>query len=126
LNISQDAEEGCTVRGEYYAPTDKEGMTMRFQLLLARILDKWLFPTVLLIVLLIVPAFSFAASNELVVRGFLAASVGGKSELGDKSPPVEVIYGCRNDRFKRALHHSREKSCQIPSMLGGESHSEWM
>ncbi len=65
---------------------------MRFQLLLARILDKWLFPTVLLIVLLIVPAFSFAASNELVVRGFLAASVGGKSELGDKSPPVEVIY----------------------------------
>lgn len=49
---------------------------------------KWLFG----IVLLVMPSLSLAASNGPLVRGFIAASVGGKNELGDKSPPREDVY----------------------------------
>jgi hypothetical protein len=38
------------------------------------------------------PAVSFADATASVVRGFIAAGVGGKSELGNQSPPREDIF----------------------------------
>ncbi|MBK9946917.1 MAG: hypothetical protein IPP12_07020 [Nitrospira sp.] len=61
---------------------------MRHHSLSVTTLITWGFATVLLIM----PAVSFSASSEHLVRGFIAASVGGKSELGEKSPPRENFY----------------------------------
>lgn len=61
---------------------------MTHQLIPAKTLNKWVLATVLLIL----PMVSYAAPSGPLVRGFIAASVGGKSVLGDKSPPREDFY----------------------------------
>jgi hypothetical protein len=67
---------------------------MGLQLFLARTLTRGMLAAALLVVptLSLPVTSSLPARNGSVVRGFIVAGVGGKSELGDKAPPREDFY----------------------------------